>query len=264
MTTTTARIAGQSLAYLDAGPPDAPALLFLHGAFINKEYWSAQIDYFSPRYRTLAPDLPGHGGSSAPAGDQRIEGYGEAIVNLIRSLDLAKVILVGHSFGTDVMLEAAVRDPARILGLVAVDHLKHVGQEVPRAATQQLIEGLRTNFTATCAHYARQALVTEATDEALVARLLDDFSRMDRSVGVALFQRSLGYTARQVDLLRRVPHHLNLLHVDYSPTDEQALRQHLGDRYTLHPLSGSCHYPMVEHPARFNAALGEILATIEL
>ena len=60
---------GIHLDVVDEGPTDAPALIFLHGFPESHRTWRHQIAHFRDRYRCIAPDLPGYGGSSPIAGE---------------------------------------------------------------------------------------------------------------------------------------------------------------------------------------------------
>ncbi|MCB0620614.1 MAG: alpha/beta hydrolase, partial [Saprospiraceae bacterium] len=103
-------------------------LLFIHGWNINKEYWQAQIDHFCPRYQVVAIDLPGFGKSGRNRSNWAIEVYGRDILQIIRTLELKNVVLIGHSMSGDVMLEAARQDPSAMIGLIGVDNFKEVGK----------------------------------------------------------------------------------------------------------------------------------------
>jgi pimeloyl-ACP methyl ester carboxylesterase len=48
----------------EAGPADAPALVFLHGLWLSSAMWQPQIERLSHDYHCLAPDLPEHGQST--------------------------------------------------------------------------------------------------------------------------------------------------------------------------------------------------------
>lgn len=102
-----------------AGSP--AALLFVHGSFIDQTYWAEQVRYFSPRYQIVTLDLPGQGQSGRNRTDWSIEGYNDDVVALIRELALTRVILIGHSLGGAVVLEAAVAWPQPVIGLTAPD-----------------------------------------------------------------------------------------------------------------------------------------------
>jgi pimeloyl-ACP methyl ester carboxylesterase len=248
----------QQIAYYDSAQ-GATTLLFIHGAFIHKGYWRAQLDYFSPRYRVVALDLPGHGQSTVHRAHWSTEQFGQDLVAFIQQLDLQNIVLIGHSFGTDVLLETVTRHPAPIKALVSVDHLKTVGAAMPPEQLEQLLMHLKADFANTCAQYAQQALVTEATDEALVARLLNDYTSMNPDVGIPMLEYGFQYSDRETALLQTLPLPLHLIHVDYTPTDEARLRQYLGNNYVLHHLKGTSHYPMVERATAFNSALEKIL-----
>ena len=234
-------------------------LLFLHGAFIHRQYWLAQIDHFASCYRVVAPDLAGHGASSHERAEWSIQEYGRDIQELMQALNLRNVVLIGHSFGADVMLETVALDPSRIIGLVDVDHFKAVGNPPPAELIDQLVAGLRTDFAATAAAFARQALLSADTDDRLAQRLFADYANMNPAVGIAIFKDIPTYAAREATLLNALTHKLYLLHVSYSPTDEPALRQQLGYDYELQLLEGTCHYPMVEHAAEFNRELARVI-----
>ena len=254
-------INAETISFYDAGAGDA-TLLFLHGAFIHKQYWLAQLGYFANHYRVVAPDLAGHGASSYNRSAWSTEAYGRDIQGLMQVLDLHDVILFGHSFGADVMLETAALDPSRIIGLVDVDHFKAVGNPPPAELIDQLVAGLRADFAATAAGFARQALLSADTDTRLVQRLFADYAMMNPAVGIAIFRAIPTYAAREATLLNALTHKLYLLHVAYSPTDESALRQQLGDGYALQLLEGTSHYPMVEHAAEFNRELARVVEQI--
>lgn len=183
MHTKTLSLPTATLSYLDSAHGET-TLLFIHGAFINKGYWHAQLEHFQSNYRVVAPDLAGQGDSVNLLPDRTMRDYATEIRALMAALSLKHVILVGHSFGSDIALELTAADATDIIGLIEVDHLKQVGQEPPAAAIEGLVAGLRVDFAATAAAFAKQALLTDATDAALVERLLSDYARTEPAVGI--------------------------------------------------------------------------------
>jgi pimeloyl-ACP methyl ester carboxylesterase len=69
----------------------------------------------------IACDLRGHGATPGRAHECSIAHYGGDVAALINHLDLKECVLVGHSMGTRVALEAARIDPERLAGLVLID-----------------------------------------------------------------------------------------------------------------------------------------------
>ena len=94
------------------------ALVFLHGVSGGA---AGVIDILPrltpPGWRGLAWDMPGYG-ASAPVEPMTFDSLAGALVDLLDAAGLAQAVLVGHSFGGMVALQAAVRFPERISGLV--------------------------------------------------------------------------------------------------------------------------------------------------
>ena len=92
---------GIELDFVDEGPRDAPALIFLHGFPESHRTWRHQIAHFSDRYRCIAPDQRGYRGSSKP---QAVEAYtpdkliGDIFL-LADTLGIAHFTIVGHDWG---------------------------------------------------------------------------------------------------------------------------------------------------------------------
>jgi sigma-B regulation protein RsbQ len=262
MTTNSININGENLSYIDSKNGDI-TLLFLHGAFINKEYWNDQIYHFSKKYRVAAIDLAGHGNSTHNRSELSCKNFGKDISEFIQALSLENVIIIGHSFGSDVMLETVNFDSSKIKGLVEVDHMKNVGVELPAETINFLVQSLKTDFTATCEQIAKQALITDKTNLQLVDRLLKDYRKMNPVIGTQLLESGFHYPSRETELLKGLKLKLFLIHVNYSDTNEENLRECLGNNYELFSISGTCHYPMVENPEDFNKALELIISKIE-
>jgi pimeloyl-ACP methyl ester carboxylesterase len=98
------------------GPPDAPPIVFVHGALMGRSVWRPQIDVLADRFRCISVDLPGHG-------TQRGVDFelGVAAASVIRAIDEAaggRAVLVGLSLGGYVAMTVAGRYPDKVRGLV--------------------------------------------------------------------------------------------------------------------------------------------------
>ena len=113
---------GLRIAYADdwfGRPWTSPeTVLMVHGNAESSRAWTCWVPHLAGRYRVLRPDLPGFGGSSAPAG------YGwsvaEIAADLVRFLDalgVARCHLVGAKYGGSVCIELASRHGDRVLSL---------------------------------------------------------------------------------------------------------------------------------------------------
>jgi len=97
-----------------------PTLIFVHGFACALSDWDGQVKALSPNYRCVALDLPGHGKSAMP-GEPTIEALAKAVNTVKDSVGSSKAILIGHSMGCRVILEAFLQSKANIAGLVFVD-----------------------------------------------------------------------------------------------------------------------------------------------
>lgn len=98
-----------------------PPIAFVHGFGCARGDWDAQVAHLAPAHDTIAVDLGGHGETPATEAHTRIETHGADVAALIGALDLRGAVLVGHSMGCRVVMEVALREPARVAGLVLVD-----------------------------------------------------------------------------------------------------------------------------------------------
>src|SRR3712207_3770697 len=94
---------------------------FVHGFACAHGHWDAQVAHLAPRHRTVAVDLRGHGDSPGSADECSIERYGADVAALLHALDSPPAVLVGHSMGCRVVIEAALQAPSRTAGVVLVD-----------------------------------------------------------------------------------------------------------------------------------------------
>ncbi len=84
--------------YEAAGKLTSPPLVFLHGIGGAARAWRGQLNFFGDRYRALAWDMPGYGGS-APLVTVSIATLADALQDFLREVGATRPILVGHSIG---------------------------------------------------------------------------------------------------------------------------------------------------------------------
>jgi pimeloyl-ACP methyl ester carboxylesterase len=100
--------------------PGQRSILFIHGAGNDHSVWALQSRYFAYHgFNVLAVDLPGHGKSAGPA-LPGIENMAAWAVSVLDAVGIEKAVLVGHSMGSLVALEAAASAQRRVEKLVLV------------------------------------------------------------------------------------------------------------------------------------------------
>ena len=108
-----------------------PALVFVHCWTCDRHLWDGQVPAFARDHRVVALDLAGHGESGRGRKEWSIEAFGQDVKAVADKLGLERMVLVGSSMGGPVILEAARRMPGRVVGLVPVDILKNVDDQMP-------------------------------------------------------------------------------------------------------------------------------------
>lgn len=111
---------GLRLAYRDWGGGGLPIVL-AHGLASSFRIWDLVGPRLSTRFRVVALDQRGHGRSERPETSFDFATYVDDLRQFIQSLDLGPALLVGHSWGGNVVLQFAVDQPDLALGLVLVD-----------------------------------------------------------------------------------------------------------------------------------------------
>jgi len=103
--------------YEAAGGADRPPLVFLHGIGGAARAWRSQLETFGDRYRAVAWDMPGYGGSS-PLPRVGIATLAEALQDFLRAIAAVKPILVGHSIGGMIVQQWLVSNPQSAAAVV--------------------------------------------------------------------------------------------------------------------------------------------------
>ena len=97
-----------------------PAVVMIHGAIEDHSSWILQSRYLGHHgAAVMAVDLPGHGRSAGPALDS-VEALADWVLSLLAAAGIERALLVGHSMGSLIALEAAARLGSQALGLVMV------------------------------------------------------------------------------------------------------------------------------------------------
>lgn len=112
-------VPGARTSYIDRGR--GPALAMVHGVGLNASVWMPQIEAFAGRYRSVAYDTLGHGGSDLPTADATLADYVAQLGAVLDNLGIARATLVGHSMGSLIAILFAIEHGDRVEGVVAVN-----------------------------------------------------------------------------------------------------------------------------------------------
>ncbi|MGA9272236.1 MAG: alpha/beta hydrolase [Candidatus Cybelea sp.] len=110
---------GSDLAYSDSGS-GTPAFVFVHGWQGDRSVWRGIVAALGPEIRAITVDQRGGGDSNGAPGPYALERLAADLHDLVTALDVAPVVIVGHSMGGTVALRFAVDYPEATRGLVLI------------------------------------------------------------------------------------------------------------------------------------------------
>lgn len=90
---------GLAMTYVEAGNPDGPPLLLLHGYTDNSRSWSLLAPLLAD-HRLIMLDLRGHGGSQAPACCYGPDSLAHDVDGFMQAINLPRADVMGHSMGS--------------------------------------------------------------------------------------------------------------------------------------------------------------------
>ena len=122
---------------IDAGPPNAPTIVFVPGWTMPAWIFQPQIAAFSQRYHVVALDPRGQGESEIAPGGYDYQRRGEDIADLLSAMRARPVVLVGWSLGVlDALAYVQQHGDGKLAGLVLIDN--SVGEDPPPVVSTAL------------------------------------------------------------------------------------------------------------------------------
>lgn len=253
---------GVPIRYHMEGPVQhaGPTLVFVHCWSCDRHLWDEQVAHFAKRYQVVTLDLAGHGESGQGRKDWTIPAFGQDVASVVRALDLKKVILIGHSMGGPVILEAARALPGRVAGLVPVDILLNAAKVGDPKEVEAFLAPLRADYKPAIAKFARAAMFVPTTDPKLIEKIVAQAQARPPEIAIAALAHTFTYDARPA--LTEIKAPLHAINGDKYPTDVEGNRK-LAPQYKMTLMKGTGHYLMLEDPKRFDGILEGVLGEIE-
>jgi pimeloyl-ACP methyl ester carboxylesterase len=247
-------------------------VVFVHGFGCAHTDWDAQVAHLSPRHRTVAVDLRGHGDSPGSAADCSIERYGADVAEVLRALALPPAVLVGHSMGCRVVTEAALQAPAQTAGVILVDGSQFAASMAPV---------LRERF-ATADGYAATVkslftdMFTAKSDPAVAVAVTRRAERLPRPVGEKMLTDMQRYdVGRLAASLAGLRAPVMAVQSTYSndKRERRPMRQGQTTPYLdmvrasipsvrVEIIAETGHFPQLDESARTNALIDSFLAAL--
>ena len=255
------------MSYRDLGEGSGDPLVLLHAFPLNGRMFEPQMAAFSGGRRVVAPDLPGFGRSPRTPAQPDVHYYAEGLLSLLDRLHFGRVVLGGVSMGGYVAFEFMRLFPERVSALVLANTRPEPDPEEMREIRNQMAHSV-----------AREGV--EVLVELQMERLLAPDSLQDEDlvedVRAMILENSPDGAVAALGAMRERPDSRPLLGEINVPTlviggEEDGISspevmgamaaEIPGARHVTIPGTG--HLSNLEAPEKFNAALHELLKSME-
>jgi pimeloyl-ACP methyl ester carboxylesterase len=253
---TVASADGTTIAYSVTGM-GSTALVFVHGWACDRSYWREQVPFFAPAFKVITLDLAGHGLSGRTRTDWSIARFAEDVEAVVRDAGVERAVLIGHSLGGPIVVEAALRMPRQSTAVVGVDTF--LDQWRPASFTS-FVARLRADFVPTVNGFVRTVLFNAQSDTTLRAQVAASMSAVSPEIGASAMAALipwLGQRSAQAFGELRVP----LATIQSSGSARRMVGAGRGADVVFDEVlfTGLSHFLMIENPSRFNAVLDSLV-----
>lgn len=230
----------------------ATAVVFIHCWACNRQFWREQVDAVASQYRVVTLDLPGHGESGKNRAQWSVLGYADDIRAVADDLKLTRMILVGHSMGGPVSLEAAHRLSGRVVGVILADTMQSVGEpnspETPDPVAEKLTNDFKGFFRDLSAMFSKDSdpAICHWVEEQAMASAegpIIALRRDSRSVDGRALMRRAGVPVRAINAKPPLG----------ADTDIEGNRKYADFEAAL--IENAGHFVQLERPKEFNREL---------
>jgi 3-oxoadipate enol-lactonase len=256
------------LGYEAAGDLAKTPLVFLHGIGGAARAWRRQVETFGDRYRAMAWDMPGYGGSAALAGAS-IAMLADALQDFLIKTGATRPILVGHSIGGMIVQQWLTKHPRDASAVVLAQTSPAFGKadgDWQKSFVEARLGPLdRGETMARLAPSLVKELVGDDPDADGMALARDCMASVPEASYRAMMLALLGFDQRHALKDIAVP-----TLVLSGSMDKNAPAPMMAKMATYIPsakyveLEGAGHLVNLERPDAFDAALDQFLGTIKV
>jgi pimeloyl-ACP methyl ester carboxylesterase len=231
-----------------------PALVLIHGWSCDSNYWREQVPVLKQKYTVVTVDLAGHGGTDGNRTDWSIARFGQDVATAVATVPNQQIVLVGHSMGGPVAIEAARLLKSRTIGIIGVDTFNTVGAPPPtRPQIDAIIRSFEKDFIGHTRELVTKGLFGPGANQELASKVAYDMSLSPPRVAIpalrALYEYDFSAPLKDVS----VP--IVGIYSDLGPPVNEVRIRKVLPKYQFVTLKGVGHFAMMEDPANFNAAL---------
>jgi pimeloyl-ACP methyl ester carboxylesterase len=248
---------GSKLVFEDRGN-GSPPIVFVHGWGGSQADFRPQLEHFASSHRVVAIDLPGHGRSSPGGTPLAIERLADDVMWLVEEVGLERPVLVGHSVGGTIVLDAAARNVGAVAGIVMLDPVILFPPPVIEGF-RPAVEALRSPAWLTV---FRGFIESWTDDQEERGRRAEQAKAIGQDVIASIGEHGLAYIADQTVTAVSVACDTPMLYVGGNQPVDVGLLRKLCPRARAEMVSGVGHYIQLRRPQEVNRLIGDFVLTL--
>lgn len=251
-----------NIIYYEVRGEGDPALVFVHGWSCDRSYWKEQVEPFEKSNKLILIDLAGHGQSGQKRDIWSMASFGDDVAAVVNRLGLTNIVLIGHSMGGSIIIEAARRLPGKVLGLIAVDTHQNLGKRLTDQQKEAFLGPLREDFVKGTDAFVR-SLFRSSLDSTLMDEVVADMILTPPEIGIGVLEQFFEYYfSEQIEIaLKEVNLPVICINTGNFSADV-ATGSKLAKSFDVKVMINVGHFLMRESPYLFNKLLGEAITEL--
>jgi pimeloyl-ACP methyl ester carboxylesterase len=224
-------------------------VILVHGWTCDETTWNSQVPALSKEYRVVTLDLPGHGQSGSPKnGKLSMDLFARAVEAVRKESKADRIVVVGHSMGTPVVIEYARLYPQHTAAMVFVDGLVNlpVGTQGPDPHAMSGADGLKARETMI------RGMFSASTTPDMQKHILLMMLAAPDSTAVGAMQATFDRANWEGDVFNQP---ILGLYADHSRSGDRPYMNAHFPNMDYQEIEGTGHFLMMEKPEEFNRLL---------
>jgi pimeloyl-ACP methyl ester carboxylesterase len=234
-----------TIRYTISGPPGGTTLALIHGWACNRADFDAVTGFLPGDYRVIAIDLAEHGESRSTRDTWTMEEFARDVAAVLEAESVGECVVVGHSLGGAVAVEAGRLLPGTVTRVIALDalHYTFLFGALDEQQTEELLRPLHDDFAGLVRSMV-EAGSPAGTDPALKDAYFRKMVSVRQPAGSRAFEGLLRWNMEEALSDTKQP--ITVFAVRELVTQEAI--DHLGDRVDVVPVDLGSHHFHVEAP----------------